>query len=203
MTSDSTYVLHLGRFETSRALLPKWAHENMEKFQNTHLAPNASLWDRHTSFPPRRLGLQLIVGSMEKVLRNMRSIGGCIALSQTRQMGTLYSTWHIPHHAQKGSSPHVMSCPRESKEKWNFCRQSSIGRYTGVQHCSAGPALRRQKIPQNRPNFRVFDIFEQTLGRRTPPLFWGRRNQKNRSFPAKKPLFVDILNFGKKQLLKS
>ena len=111
MTSDSTYVLHLGRFETSRALLPKWAHENMEKLQNTHLAPNASLWDRHTSFPPRRLGLQLIVGSMEKVLRNMRSIGGCIALSQTRQMGTLYSTWHIPHHARKGSSPHDMSCP--------------------------------------------------------------------------------------------
>ena len=36
--------------------------------QNTHLAPNASLWDRHTSFPPRRLGLQLIVGSIGKGL---------------------------------------------------------------------------------------------------------------------------------------
>ena len=41
----------------------------------------------------------------------MRSIGGCIALSQTRQMGTQYNTWHIPHTAQKGSSPHDMSCP--------------------------------------------------------------------------------------------
>ena len=41
----------------------------------------------------------------------MRSIGGCIALSQTRQMGTQYNTWHIPHIAQKGSSPNDMSCP--------------------------------------------------------------------------------------------
>ena len=41
----------------------------------------------------------------------MRSIGGCIALSQTRQMGTQYNTWHIPHTALKGSSPHDMSCP--------------------------------------------------------------------------------------------
>ena len=41
----------------------------------------------------------------------MRSIGGCIALSQTRQMGTQYNTWHIPHIAQKSTSPHDMSCP--------------------------------------------------------------------------------------------
>ena len=41
----------------------------------------------------------------------MRSIGGCIALSQTRQIGTQYNTWHIPHIAQKGSSPDDMSCP--------------------------------------------------------------------------------------------
>ena len=40
----------------------------------------------------------------------MRSIGGCIALSQTRQMGTRYNTWHRPHTAQKGSPPHDMSC---------------------------------------------------------------------------------------------
>ena len=41
----------------------------------------------------------------------MRSIGECIALSQTRQMGTQYNTWHIPLIAPKGSSPHDMSCP--------------------------------------------------------------------------------------------
>ena len=41
----------------------------------------------------------------------MRSIGECIALSQTRQKGTQYNTWHIPLIAQKGSSPHDMSCP--------------------------------------------------------------------------------------------
>ena len=53
----------------------------------------------------------------------MRSIGGCIALSQTRQMGTQYNTWHIPHIAQKGSSPHDMSCPSKGI---TFC-QSLIG----------------------------------------------------------------------------
>ena len=41
----------------------------------------------------------------------MRSISGCIALSQTRQMGTQYNTWHIPHVAQTGNSRHDMSCP--------------------------------------------------------------------------------------------
>ena len=41
----------------------------------------------------------------------MRSIGGSIALSHTRQMGTQYNTWHIPHIAPKGSSHHDMSCP--------------------------------------------------------------------------------------------
>ena len=41
----------------------------------------------------------------------MRFIGGCIAFSQTRQMGTQYNTWHIPHTAKRGSFPHDMSCP--------------------------------------------------------------------------------------------
>ena len=53
----------------------------------------------------------------------MRSIGGCIALSQTRQMGTQYNTWYIPHTAQKGSSPHDMSCPSKGT---TLC-QSLIG----------------------------------------------------------------------------
>ena len=35
------------------------------------------------------------------------------------------------------------------------------------------------------------DIFGQKPGRRTPPpLFRGRRNQKNRSFPAKIPFLL-------------
>ena len=41
----------------------------------------------------------------------MTSIYGCIALSPTRQMGTQYNIWHIPHTAQKSSSPEDMSCP--------------------------------------------------------------------------------------------
>ena len=41
----------------------------------------------------------------------MRSIGGFGLERWTRQMGTQHNTWHIPHIAQKGSSPHDMSCP--------------------------------------------------------------------------------------------
>ena len=64
MTFNCTYVLHLGRFERSRALLPKWAHKNMENCKTHSLLPT----HRHTSFPPRRLGLQLILGSIRKGL---------------------------------------------------------------------------------------------------------------------------------------
>ena len=39
MTFDSTYVLHLGRLERLRALLPKWAHENMENCKIHTLLP--------------------------------------------------------------------------------------------------------------------------------------------------------------------
>ena len=41
----------------------------------------------------------------------MSSIGGFGLERWTRQMGTQHNTWHIPHIAQKGSSPHDMSCP--------------------------------------------------------------------------------------------
>ena len=41
----------------------------------------------------------------------MRSIGGFGLERWTRQMGTQHNTRHILHIAQKGSSPHDMSCP--------------------------------------------------------------------------------------------
>ena len=40
----------------------------------------------------------------------MRSIGGFGLERWTHQMGTQHNTWHIPHIAPKGSSPHDMSC---------------------------------------------------------------------------------------------
>ena len=66
MTLDSTYVLHLGPFEGPQALPPKWAHANMEYCKKTDLARNASLRERSTSVPSRRLGLQVMVGSTMK-----------------------------------------------------------------------------------------------------------------------------------------
>ena len=41
----------------------------------------------------------------------MRSIGRFGLERWTRQMGTQHNTRHILHIAQKGSSPHDMSCP--------------------------------------------------------------------------------------------
>ena len=41
----------------------------------------------------------------------MRSIGGFSLEQWTRQMGTQHNPRHILHIAQKGSSPHDMSCP--------------------------------------------------------------------------------------------
>ena len=41
----------------------------------------------------------------------MRSIDGFGLERWTRQMGTQHNTRHILHIAQKGSSPHDMSCP--------------------------------------------------------------------------------------------
>ena len=68
MTSDSTYVLHLGRFGRSRALPPKWAHAKMEYCKKKHLARNAALRERSTSVPSRRSGLRVLVGSTMKDL---------------------------------------------------------------------------------------------------------------------------------------
>ena len=65
--------------------------------------------------------------------------------------------------------------------------------YRQVHWCAAlfcRTSPEQAKIPQNRPNFRVFDIFGQKPGRRTPPLFWGRRNKKNKSFSAKIPFLL-------------
>ena len=59
------------------------------------------------------------------------------------------------------------------------------------------------KIPQNRPNLRVFDIFGQNLGRKTPPPYFGDVEIKKEVISREEPLFVDFLNFGKEQLLKS
>ena len=53
----------------------------------------------------------------------MRSIGGFGLERWTRQMGTQHNTRHILHIAQKGSSPHDMSCPSKGT---TLC-QSLIG----------------------------------------------------------------------------
>ena len=48
--------------------------------------------------------------------------------------------------------------------------------YRQVHWCAAlfcRTSPEQAKIPQNRPNFRVFDIFGQKPGRRKPPPYFG------------------------------
>ena len=62
----------------------------------------------------------------------MRSIGGFGLEQWTRQMGTQHNTWHIPHIAQKGSSPHDMSCPFQGHNFVSIAHRNS--RRVPMQH---------------------------------------------------------------------
>ena len=62
----------------------------------------------------------------------MRSIGGFVLERWTRQMGTQHNTWHIPHIAQKGSSPHDMSCPSKGITFFPIAQRNS--RKVPMQH---------------------------------------------------------------------
>ena len=78
--------------------------------------------------------------------------------------------------------------------------------YRQVQWCAAlfcRTSPEQAKIPQNRPNVRLSDIFGQNSGRRIPPPYYGAVETKTLGIFRETPLFVDFLNFGKKQLLKS
>ena len=76
---------------------------------------------------------------------------------------------------------------RESQQKGNFCRKSSIGRYSGVQHCSAGPAQSRQKYPKigQISGFLIFLDKSHVGG--PPPYFGAGENKKKCNFPRKSP----------------
>ena len=63
--------------------------------------------------------------------------------------------------------------------------------YRQVHWCAAlfcRTSPEQAKIPQNRPNFRVFDIFGQKLGMRIPPPYFGAvETKKSGHFPRKSP----------------
>ena len=83
--------------------------------------------------------------------------------------------------------------PDNPKKRGNFWRKSSIGRYTGVQHCSAGPAQSRQKYPKIGQISRFSIFLDKTwIGGTPPPLFWGRTNPIKRSFPATNLLLLTL-----------
>ena len=71
-----------------------------------------------------------------------------------------------------GETPLPYFGARESEENWNFCKKSSIGRYTGVQHCSAGPAQSRQQYSKigQISGFVIF-LDRSRVGGTPPPLF--------------------------------
>ena len=85
-----------------------------------------------------------------------------------------------------GRTPHPYFGARESQQKGNFCRKSSIGRYTGVQHCSAGPAQSRQKYPKigQISGFLIF-LDKSRVGGTPPPFFGAVEIKKVGHFPRK------------------
>ena len=92
---------------------------------------------------------------------------------------------------------------RESKENWNFCQKSSIGRYTGVQQCSSGPAQSRQQYPKIGQISRFVIFLDRSRVEGPPsPYFRAVETKGNGSFSAKN-LSADFLNFGGKQMLNS
>ena len=96
-----------------------------------------------------------------------------------------------------GRTPHPYFGARESQQKGNFCRKSSIGRYTGVQHCSEGPAQSRHKYLKVGQISGVLIFLDRSWVGGPPPLFWGHRNQNNRSLLAKIPFLLTSRILGK------
>ena len=67
----------------------------------------------------------------------MRSICGSIALIQTRQMGTQYNTWHIPHIAQKRKLPPRYVMPLQGHNFVSIAHRNSMRVPMQHQHSRA------------------------------------------------------------------
>ena len=111
----------------------------------------------------------------------------CTTPEQTKILQNALNSRVFDGLGESSEPPHPYFGARESKENWNLSKVL----YRQVHWCAAlffRTSPEQAKIPQNRPNVRVFDICGHNSGRRTPPpLIWGCRNQKNRSFLAKNP----------------
>ena len=104
--------------------------------------------------------------------------------------------------ARVGGTPQSLFWGQRIQRKLEFLSKIL---YRQVHWCAAlfcRTSPEHAKIPPKRPNFRVFDIFGQKMGRRTPPPFWGRINQKNRSFLAKNPFLSTFFEFWEKTAAK-
>ena len=75
--------------------------------------------------------------------------------------------------ARVGGIRHPYLGARESQDKGSFCRKSSIGRYTGVQHCFARPAQSRPKYPKIGQISEFLIFLDKTRVGGPPPPFWG------------------------------
>ena len=90
---------------------------------------------------------------------------------------------------------------RESKENWNFCRKFSIGRYTGVQHCSAGPAQSRQKYPKIGQISGFLIFLDKIRVGGAPPYFGPVETKKIGNFLRRTP-FCRLFEFWEKTAAK-
>ena len=98
--------------------------------------------------------------------------------------------------------PHPYFGAGESRENWNFCRKSSIGRYTGVQHCSAGPAQSRQKYPKIGQISGLLIFLDNVRVEGTPALYFGDVETKTIGIFSRKTPFCRLFEFWEKTATK-
>ena len=102
--------------------------------------------------------------------------------------------WEI---ARVGETPRSLFWCQKIKRKGEFLAKI---RYRQVHWCSAlfcRTSPEQAKIPQNSPNFRVFDISGQTRVGGTPPPILGPYKPKKVVILREKSPFAGFLNLGK------
>ena len=90
--------------------------------------------------------------------------------------------------ARVGGTPLSLFWGQRIQRKLEFLSQILYrqGHWCAALFCRTSPE--QAKIPQNGPNFGVFDIFGQRSGKRTPSPYFGALETKDTGhFPQKTP----------------
>ena len=92
--------------------------------------------------------------------------------------------------ARVGGTPQSLFWGQRIQRKFEFLSKILYrqAHWCAALFCRTSPE--EAKIPENRPTFRVFDIFGQILGRRTPPPYFGAVETKKIGHSPRKNPFL-------------